>query len=290
MDGPLVTVVTVCFNAEAHIAEAIESVLGQTYPNVEYLIVDGGSRDRTLEIVQSYEQHFSGRLTWTSEPDGGIYDAMNKGIAQSRGALIGLLNADDAYLPDTVELAVRAHVADPTAGAVYGDVEIVDGLGNVVRTERARTLLAGDTRPDRMPMCHQSLFVTRDLYEQIGVYEASYRVLADYEWILRALSHGVAMTHVPAVFSRFRAGGACSTHVKRSVAERELIRVRYGANPARERARRLTSDFIRTCSPITRRVRAMARVLATWMPRGTPQPSPDPSGRLLQHADEPARL
>lgn len=261
VNGPLVTVVTVCFNAERHIAEAIESVLGQTYPELEYLVVDGGSTDGTLNIIRSHEDHFRGRLSWTSEPDAGIYDAMNKGIARSSGPLIGLLNADDSYPPEAVARVVEAYLAHPETGAVYGDVEVVDGSGNLIRVERARVLGPGEVRPDRMPMCHQSLFITRRTYDEIGTYDASYRVLADYEWMLRALSRGVTMTHVPAVLARFRAGGACSVQAKRSAAEREIIRVAYGASRVRERIRRLTSDFIRTCSPVTRRVRAFAKAV-----------------------------
>jgi glycosyltransferase involved in cell wall biosynthesis len=233
---PLVSVVTVCFNPGPRIAEAIASVLGQTYPNIEYWVIDGGSTDGTLAMLRSFELESGGRLQWTSEPDSGIYDAMNKGIGRCSGELIGLLNADDAYLPNAVERVVSAYLADPGTGAVYGDAEVVDSSGNV----RAQQVCSqAEKLPLHMPMCHQSLFVSRATYEAIGTYDTGYRILADYDWVLRARAKNVRMTYVPAALVRFSAGGVSSTDMKRSNRERERIRVAYGANPVVERVRRI---------------------------------------------------
>ncbi|MBE0476875.1 MAG: glycosyltransferase [Coriobacteriia bacterium] len=235
---PLVSVVTVCFNSERHLAEAMGSVLAQSYPEIEYVVVDGGSSDGTVAIIRSFEDRFGGRLRWVSEPDEGIYDAMNKGIAMSTGELVGLLNSDDTYLPGAIERVVEAYLADPGTGAVYGDAEVLDEGGSHPRVERARALSAGEKRPDRMPMCHQSLFVARRTYDEIGTFDTAYRILADYEWILRAIAAGVAMDHIAVPLARFRSGGACSVDMTRSNRERERIRVKYGANPVVERLRR----------------------------------------------------
>lgn len=235
--APLVSVVTVCFNSAAHLAEAMESVLAQSYEAIEYVVVDGGSTDGTLEIIRSFEERFAGRLKWTSEPDGGIYDAMNKGIARCTGELIGLLNSDDAYLPDAIARIADAYVAAPDAGAVFGDVDIVDESGTLLRTQVAYVPAAG-TIPAHMPMCHQSLFVATRVYKELGTYDTAYRILADYDFVLRLLQRGVRLLHVPGAVARFRTGGACNTDTERSNRERERIRVAHGANPLIERVRR----------------------------------------------------
>lgn len=234
----LVSVVTVCFNSERHIGEAIESVLAQDYLHIEYLIVDGGSTDRTIEIVASYTERFEGRLRWVSEPDNGIYDAMNKGIAMCSGELIGLLNSDDRYAVDAISTIVQAAQTHPDAGLVYGDVRVIDEDGSVLATEIAKDVHPGD-RPDWLPMCHQSLFVKRDVYRTVGVYDIGYRILADYEFVLRCLAAGVSSLHVPSAIAEFRVGGLCNTGTLEANREREQIRVAYGASPLVERVRYL---------------------------------------------------
>ena len=106
-ETPLVSVITVCLNAGAHISQAMGSVLAQTYANVEHIVVDGGSTDDTLEVLAEFKPRLGDRLRWISEPDEGLYDAMNKGIALATGSLIGTLNADDFYEPDAIANAVR---------------------------------------------------------------------------------------------------------------------------------------------------------------------------------------
>jgi len=237
-DRPLVSVVTVCYNSERHLSEAMGSVLKQTYPEIEYIVIDGGSTDGTLGIIRSYEERFGDALTWISEPDSGIYDAMNKGIARASGQLVGLLNSDDAYVLDAVERIVAAYRDRPDAGAFYGDVDIVGETGALVRTEVATVPPDGEL-PQRMPMCHQSLFVARHVYEELGPFDTSFRILADYEHVLRLRAAGVRFVHVDGAIARFRLGGACSADTAKSAAEREAIRVRYGASPLVERLKRL---------------------------------------------------
>lgn len=235
---PLVSVVTVCLNAERYLAETMSSVLEQTYPHIEYIVMDGGSTDGTLEIIRSFEPRFEGRLRWVSQPDSGIYDAMNKGIALCTGEVIGLLNSDDRYLPDAITRIVEAARSVPGAGLVYGDVRVIGEDGVLLSTEIAEDLKPGD-RPDWMPMCHQSLFVARGVYDALGAYDVTYRILADYEFVLRCLSADVVPLHVPTVVSEFRVGGLCNTATLASNRERERIRVLYGANPLVERVRYL---------------------------------------------------
>lgn len=242
VNAPLVSVVTVCFNSERFLAEAMESVLAQTYPHIEYIIVDGSSTDSTLDIIRSFEPRFGGRLRWLSEPDNGIYDAMNKGIAMCSGELIGLLNSDDRYVPDAVEAIVDGARRSPSAGLLYGDVEVLAIDGSVIAVEKAEDMEPGK-RPDWLPMCHQSLFVRSDVYEELGTYDLSYRILADYEFVLRCVAAGIESVHFDCVIAQFRAGGVCNTDTLLANKERERIRVTYGANPVWERLRYLRHRF-----------------------------------------------
>lgn len=126
--GPLVTVVTPTLNQGRFLRTAIESVLSQSYPGIEYLVLDGGSKDETVEILRSYGD----RLRWVSEPDSGQTDAINKGFRMARGEIVGWLNADDAYVAGAVETAVRALTSNVDAGLVYGRGEILDDSGRVI--------------------------------------------------------------------------------------------------------------------------------------------------------------
>lgn len=235
---PLVSIVTVCFNSERYLREAMESVLGQRYEPVEYVLVDGGSTDGTLEIIRDLAEAHPGTIRWVSEPDEGIYDAMNKGIGMCRGELIGLLNSDDRYAQDAIGRVSRAAADHPEAGLVYGDVRVIGEDGSVLATQVAEDVVPGD-RPDWLPMCHQSLFVRSDVYRTLGGYDASYRILADYEFVLRCLAAGVKTLHVPEVVAEFRIGGLCNTDTLEANREREAIRVAYGASPLVERLRYL---------------------------------------------------
>jgi len=164
---------------------------------------------------------------------------MNKGIAMCQGALIGLLNSDDRYLPDAVETVVREFERDPSAGAVYGDAVIIDEAGSFVRLEPARVLAPGDRRPDWLPMCHQSLFVMRGTYAEVGAYDTEYRILADYEFVLRCLARGVTFRHVGTAIAEFRLGGVCNLDTISANRERERIRVSYGSGRLYEALRRI---------------------------------------------------
>ena len=171
---------TVCFNAEKTIRRTIDSVLAQTYPNLEYLVVDGGSTDGTLAILRSYE----GRLSFTSEPDRGMYDAMNKGIRRARGKWIHLVNADDWYAtPDALALAVPQLAEDRTnyfdLVRVYPDREPVLQSRTVSRW----MLYIAAFLP------HPTLIVSREQYERIGLYDPELRIASDHDLILRMIRY-----------------------------------------------------------------------------------------------------
>ena len=185
LDAPLVSIVTPCLNAERYIEEAIQSVLAQDYPRIEYLVMDGGSTDGTLDILRRYE----GRLHWVSEKDRGTPDAINRGFARTHGEIFAYLNADDAYLPGAISAAVRAFQADPEAAVVYGDAWWVDDAGERIAPypvrDFDRTLLARECF-----ICQPAAFLRRDAFESAGGMDPEMNLTFDYElWMRLARIH-----------------------------------------------------------------------------------------------------
>lgn len=200
-----VSVVTVVRNGEQTIAGCLESVARQTVP-AQHVVVDGASTDRTLEVVGRYA-HVS---TVTSEPDSGLYDAMNKGIRASTGDVVGILNADDLYAgPDVLESVVDA-LESTGADTCYGDLEYVDAADprQVVRSWTSGAYSAGRMRWGWMPP-HPTFFVKRAVYDRCGLFDLSLGTAADYELMLRfLLRDGVTTTYLPRVLVRMRTGGS----------------------------------------------------------------------------------
>src|SRR6266511_2001169 len=197
-----VSVVTVVRNGRRHIEEAIRSVLDQDYPNVEYIIVDGGSTDGTLDVVQRYAD---GITSWITEPDNGVFDAMNKGIARASGQLIKLLNADDVLTSGSSRTAVTLHLASAHPGVIASELDVIDSNGGVLkRLTREDTYPAG-------PVLHPSWYVDRRVYEQFGLYRTDYRVSSDFEFFLRLHSFGVPVQYASAPLACFRTGGVSDT-------------------------------------------------------------------------------
>jgi len=207
---PLISVVTAVRNGRAHIEQTILSVLSQTYDNVEYIVIDGASTDGTLDIIKKYDDRIA---YWISEPDHGIYDAMNKGIAAATGNLIGLLNSDDYYEQGAVESIVRAYreSGEERFSIIYGDYHIIDeNLG-------IRTLFRSHERFwQGMSICHQAMFVTSYVYERIGLYDTNLRYAADYDFLVRSVMNKVNFIHVPLQMVTFRNSGATYNNVLRS--------------------------------------------------------------------------
>jgi glycosyltransferase involved in cell wall biosynthesis len=209
---PTISIITATFNSAATVRDTLTSVRAQDHPRVQHVLVDGASQDDTLAIVGGFP-HVAGVL---SEPDRGLYDAMNKGIALSTGDVIGILNSDDFY-PHPQVLGRVAKLLERTgAEALYGDLEYVDGqdTGRVVRRWRG-----GDYRPDNfyrgwMPP-HPTFFVRRSVYERFGVFNLSLRFAADYELMLRfLLRHGISVCYLPEVLVRMRTGGLSNASLR----------------------------------------------------------------------------
>lgn len=207
MDGGeekiLISVITVCYNSEGTIRDTLESMLGQTYKNYEYLIIDGASEDGTVDILKSYEDRFEGRMRWISEPDSGIYDAMNKGIAGASGELIGILNSDDFYERNALEImAGRFAQLEREHVILYGFQRNLDA-----DQEKSVVLFHHDFLDGQM-ITHPTCFVSRQVYRDFGMFDTSYRSSADYELMLR-LFHGGKVYFQPVyeIITNFRLGG-----------------------------------------------------------------------------------
>jgi glycosyltransferase involved in cell wall biosynthesis len=216
---PLISVVTVVFNGERHLEQTILSVAAQSYGNVEYIVVDGGSTDGTLEIIR---RHAAAIDHWVSEPDRGIYDAMNKGIALARGELIALLNADDFYEPDAIQRVAEAYLKAPCQGIYYGNNFVLqEDLDLKYSFYPSLRCWLG------MPVCHQAMFVHRKVYQEVGGYSLGYRFAADYDFLLRTMRRQVPYLPIDAFLVNYRNTGLTSTNYAVSLGEAKKINRDY---------------------------------------------------------------
>lgn len=209
-----ISIITVCYNSEAFIASAIDSVLFQTYPNIEYIVIDGASKDGTVSTVQSYGDKIT---HFVSEPDKGIYDAMNKGLALASGDVIGILNSDDFYPHDNVIVqVVAAFNVNPHVDMVLGNVDFVDSenLDQPVRFYSSFNFASWKMRFGFMP-AHPGAFIRRSAYEKVGNYKLGYKIGADFEWFVRALVvHRLPYVKLNQTLVRMREGGVSTSGLK----------------------------------------------------------------------------
>lgn len=230
--APLISIVTACFNSEKTIRTTIESVLNQTYPHFEYIIKDGGSKDGTLAIAEEYREAFGGRLRIISQPDSCMYEAMNQGIEASKGEIVGIINSDDYYSPDTLERVAAAYEkADSTLLVVIGDMERVTESGEFV----CRYHFTQDMVDRKECFGHPSMFAARAVYDKLGLYDTSYHLAADGDWQYRAMEDDrVVVQLCPEVFNHMREGGA-SDRMKyrwKWFQERSRMRLEHHRGPA----------------------------------------------------------
>ena len=205
-----ISIITATFNSGKTVRDTFVSVLNQTYNDYELIVVDGGSKDDTVDILRHYELIFNGRMKWISEPDRGIYDAMNKGIAMATGDVVGILNSDDFYTSNGILRKVAITMQDKNIDAVYGDVHFVrdNDLGKCVRYYSSRAFHRVWMRFGFMP-AHPSFYCRREVYEKYGTFDLSYKVAADFECLLRLIFvHRIRTKYLPVDFVTMRTGGA----------------------------------------------------------------------------------
>jgi len=208
-----ISIITVVFNNEATISTAIESVLNQTYKNVEYIIIDGQSTDATMKIVNKYASSIDKII---SEPDKGIYDAMNKGILLATGDVIGILNSDDVYADNYVLRDVMLEFNDPKIDMVYGDLVYVKNtdLNLVVRKWKSEHYYPHFFEDGHVPP-HPSLFLRKKVYDVVGLFNQGMRLAADYEFMLRLFKlHNYKSKYINKLLVKMRLGGATNGSMK----------------------------------------------------------------------------
>ena len=222
-----ISLVSVTFNSEVTLNDTIESVLNLSYPNVEYIIVDGLSTDNTVGVIREYEPRFNGRLKWVSEKDTGLYDAMNKGIRMATGNIVGIINSDDFYHRTDVIAKVADAFQDGTIQAVYGDIRFVnpENLDKTVRYYSSRNFSPRYFRYGFMP-AHPTFFTYRKYFEEFGYYKTDYRIAADYELLIRFLyTHQLKAKYLPLDFMKMRTGGTSTASFKSNLLlNKEIVR------------------------------------------------------------------
>jgi glycosyltransferase involved in cell wall biosynthesis len=208
-----VSIITITYNSADTIEDTIRSVLSQDYSDIEYIVVDGASKDSTLEIIERYRSSIS---KFVSERDKGIYDAMNKGVAMATGDVIGILNSDDFYADTHVISDIAKTLAQSNSDACYADLVYVDrtATSKVIRTWISGEYRHGDFLRGWMPP-HPTFFVKRSVYEAHGNYSLQLRSAADYELMLRFIhKHGIRLSYLPRVITKMRAGGQSNVTLK----------------------------------------------------------------------------
>lgn len=211
-----VSIITVVYNGEAFIESAIQSVLAQDYPHIEYIIIDGASKDGTMAIVERYRDRIA---VVVSEKDKGIYDAMNKGVARATGDIIGILNADDFYASNDIISTVVRTFEERKVDSVFGDLIYVnpDNLEKVVRYYCPKNFKIKDFEKGDMPP-HPTFYVKRELYTRFGHFRTDFKICADFEIMVRMLYKGQSTyAYIPKVMVKMRTGGVSTDGIKSKV-------------------------------------------------------------------------
>ncbi len=219
-----VSIITVVYNAEQTIEYTIKSVLSQHYDDIEHIIVDGGSTDNTIRIVESYGEQIA---KFISEPDRGIYDAMNKGIKLASGDIIGILNSDDFYASPNIISTVVQRFQEKQVDSIFGDLVFVpaDNLSKVVRYYSSAKFHPEQFAYGWMP-AHPTFFVKREAYDRYGLFKTDYKIAADYELLIRFLAkHNLSYSYIPMVMVKMRTGGVSTTNLRSNwILNQEIIR------------------------------------------------------------------
>lgn len=213
-----VSIITVTYNAGKYLEKTLLSILSQSYSNIELIVIDGNSTDGTLEVLKKYQN----QLAYISEPDSGIYDAMNKGVALATGDIVGILNSDDVlYENDTIEKIVKSFSLD--IDCIYGNVVIVNKLDQIVRKYNSSNFILSDFEFGHMPP-HPSFYVRKNLFQNFGFYNTSFKISADFDLLLRYLYiHKIKSKFLNQNIVKMRDGGVSSTLKNKWLLNKEIL-------------------------------------------------------------------
>lgn len=219
-----VSIITVVYNNVSTIKDAIESVLSQSYHNIEYIVIDGASNDGTVELIQSYQNKIA---HFISEKDSGIYDAMNKGLKLASGEIIGILNSDDFYLSNNIIEKVVENFCAYNVDSVFADLIYVNSknLNKVVRYYDSSYFTPSKFGYGWMP-AHPTFFVKRDIYERYGYFKTDYKIAADYELLVRFLSkYQISYFYLKMPLVKMRLGGVSTMNLRSTfILNKEILR------------------------------------------------------------------
>lgn len=212
-----ISLITVTFNSDITLKTTLDSILEQSHTDYEYIVVDGASKDNTVALINEYEPRFKNKIKWISEPDNGLYDAMNKGIQMATGDVIGILNSDDFFTSNNV-LQEIAHTfkKEKDLDAIYGDIHFVhpDNLQKCVRYYSSKIFKRSLMRLGFMP-AHPSFYIRRECFEKYGYYKTDYKIAADFEFLLRVIfKNRIRTKYLPMDMVTMRTGGASTSGIK----------------------------------------------------------------------------
>jgi len=205
------SIITVCYNSAATICDTFESVLSQTFSDIDYIVIDGKSKDETVSIIKEYEPRFNGKMRWISEPDNGLYDAMNKGIKMAIGDIIGIINSDDYYATNNVLEYVNNIMIEKKIDSCYGN------LLYIKKNKPYRYWRSGQRKSFKLGWMppHPSLFVKKSIYEKYGYFRLDCGVNADYELMLRFLEvNNITTKWIDQIFIYMNIGGRSNKNIK----------------------------------------------------------------------------
>ncbi len=223
------SIITAVLNKKDFLVSSINSVFSQNYRNIEYIIIDGGSTDGTIDVIREYQNR---GVKWLSEPDRGIYEALNKGVRMATGDIIGFLHADDIYASDRILDIVAEEMTKRNVDCCYGDLQYVDktDISKVVRHWKSGPYQDGLFLKGWMPP-HPTFFVRREIYERFGLFDLNVGSAADYELMLRFLyRHKITTTYIPEVLVKMRRGGVSNSSLKNRIMANRMDRMAWRIN------------------------------------------------------------
>lgn len=237
------SIITVCYNSEKTIESTVQSVISQDYPHIEYIVIDGKSNDSTHAILSKYKNKIS---TLISEPDNGIYDAINKGIKLANGQIVGLLHSDDFFANEKVISTIAAAFSFHNADAIYSDLEYVskEDVKKVVRFWKAGAYKTGDFQKGWMPP-HPTFYARKELFEMYGGYNTAFKFSADYELMLRFIhKNSIKLGYIPEVLVKMRVGGEGNRNIKNRLLANKEDKMAWECNGLRP------PTFLRIAKPL----------------------------------------
>ncbi len=216
-----ISIITVCYNSETYLESAIKSVISQNYENIEYIIIDGGSTDTSVDIIKKYQESID---YWHSKPDEGIYDAMNQGIQQATGDVIGFLNSDDYYTDNYAISQMTSALLTNGSDTIFADLVYINQNNKVVRYYDSSIFTKKRFAYGIMP-AHPTFFAKSELFKKFGLFDTSFNIAADFELIARFLSkHKATYSYVKSVWVTMRTGGVSTSYSSIWVNTKEQIR------------------------------------------------------------------